>query len=362
MAEGDSEDQASKTEDPSQKKLEDALEKGQVVNSKEVNNFLMLLFLTIIIIFIIPYSFGRSAMALRFFIENAGNVPIDQGMVGVLLEKILVKFILILSPLFLVVVIVAFLSSYIQHGEFIFALDQIKPDLSRISIFSGFKRLFSIKSVVEFLKSFIKILLVGIFLYSVITSDVRELRQYQNLTIGAILNQLQIMVNNVMICATIIMVVIASADYFYQRFEHFNQLKMTKHELKEEYKELEGHPEIKRKIKTLRKEQSQRRIQQAVPKATVVITNPEHYAVALHYDSNTTKAPVLVAKGLDLIAQKIKEIADTHRIPIVENPPLARSIYKQVKIDEEIPIEHYEAVAKIISYVMSLQAKRKQNR
>ena len=131
---------------------------------------------------------------------------------------------------------------------------------------------------------------------------------------------------------------------------------------KEEYKQLEGHPEIKRKIRSLRKEQSQKRIQQTVPKATVIITNPEHYAVALHYDSAATKAPVLVAKGLDLMAQKIKEIADAHRIPIVENPPLARTIYKQVKINEEIPVEHYEAVAKIISYVMSLQAKRKQNK
>jgi flagellar biosynthetic protein FlhB len=359
MAEGEDQDKESKTEEPSQKKLEDALEKGQVVNSKEVNNFFILFFLTIFAIWVAPYTLHLSAKSLSFFIANAGNITVDQGMVGVLLTKVCGKFLIYLSPLFIIVVIAAIFSSYIQHGEFIFTLEQIQPQLSRISIISGFNRLFSTKSVVEFLKSLFKVMLVSLFLYLVITSDIRELALYQSLSIGGILEQLQAMINHIMICVCVIMAIIASVDFFYQRFEHYNSLKMTKHEQKEEYKQMEGSPEIKRKIKSLRREQAQKRIKQTVPKATVVITNPDHYAVAIQYEHKNMPIPVLVAKGVDQVAQKIKEIAEDHRIPIVENPPLARSIYKSVSINQEIQIEHYEAVAKIITYVMSLKEKRK---
>jgi flagellar biosynthetic protein FlhB len=355
MAEEDDKD--SKTEEPSQKKLEEALEKGQVVNSREVNNFLVLFFLTLIIIWVIPYTLGVSGMALKFFVENAGTIPLDQGMVGLVTKKLCNKFLIYLSPIFIMVVLAAILSSYIQHGEFIFTFEQLQPQLSRISPASGFKRLFSKKSLVEFLKNLAKISLVGSFVYFVINADIKQLGQYHTLTIGGILGQLQSMVNHVMICVSIIMAVIAIIDFSYQRFEHFSSLRMTKHEQKEEYKQMEGSPEIKQKLKSLRKEQAQRRIKETVPKATVVITNPEHYAIALQYEHNKMQAPIVVAKGLDLIAQKIKEIAKEYEIPIVENPPLARIIYKQVKINEEIPVEHYEAVAKIITYVMSLKQK-----
>jgi len=353
------EEQDSKTEEPSQKKLEDALEKGQVVNSREVNNFLALFFLTLIIIWVIPYTLGISTIALRFFIENAGTIEVDQGLIGIIMKKICAKFLIYLSPIFVMVVLVAVMSSYVQHGEFIFTFEQLQPQLSRISLVGGFKRLFSKKSIVEFLKSLVKIILVGSFVYIVITSDVKELRLYQDLSISGILAQLQNMVNHIMICVSIIMVVIAIVDFSYQRFEHFSSLKMTKHEQKEEYKQMEGSPEVKQKIKSIRKEQAQKRLKQTVPKATVVITNPEHYAIALQYEHTKMQAPILVAKGLDLIAQKIKEIAAENEIPIVENPPLARVIYKKVQIDEEIPVEHYEAVAKIITYVMSLKHKKK---
>jgi flagellar biosynthetic protein FlhB len=351
------EDKDSKTEEPSQKKLEEALEKGQVVNSREVNNFFILFFLTLIIIWVIPYTLGLSAMTLKFFIENAGTISVDQGMVGLVIKKLCNKLIIYLSPIFIIVILAALLSSYIQHGEFIFTFEQLQPQLSRISPASGLKRLFSKKSLVEFLKNLAKISLVGSFVYLVINSDIKQLSQYHNLTIGGILAQLQSMVNHVMICVSIIMAVIAIVDFAYQRFEHFSSLRMTKQEQKEEYKQMEGSPEIKQKLKSLRKEQAQRRIKETVPKATVVITNPEHYAVALQYEHTKTQAPIVVAKGLDLIAQKIKEIAKDHEVPIVENPPLARAIYKQVKINEEIPVEHYEAVAKIITYVMSLKQK-----
>jgi flagellar biosynthetic protein FlhB len=158
------------------------------------------------------------------------------------------------------------------------------------------------------------------------------------------------------------MAAIAAVDYSYQSYEHYKELKMTKQEVKDEYKQTEGNPEVKQKIRALRREQSQKRIKLTVPQATVVITNPEHYAIALKYEQMSLAAPVCVAKGLDLIAESIKEIATEHEIPIVENPPLARALYKDVKIDEEIPTEHFEEVAKIISYVMSLEEQAKEKK
>lgn len=359
MAEGEDQDEDSKTEDPSQKKLEEALQKGQVVNSKEVNSFLMLFFLTLVVIWVIPYTLGFSVSTLRYLIENSGTIPVDQGMMGIVIPKVFNKFLLYLSPIFSMVVVVALFSSYIQHGEFIFTGEQLIPKLSRISLVKGFQRLFSKKSFVEFLKSIFKVLLVGTFIYIIIAKDVKELSQYQNLSLGGILVQLKFMISHILICVCLLMSVIAAMDFFYQKYEHFSSLKMTRHEQKEEYKQMEGSPEIKQKLKALRREQAQKRIKQTVPKATVIITNPEHYAVALQYEQGAMVAPILVAKGLDLMAQKIKEIAEDHRIPIVENPPLARILYKEVKINEEIPVEHYKAVAKIISYVMAMKSKKK---
>jgi len=351
--EGEEEDKDAKTEEPSQKKLEEALEKGQVAYSKEITSFFVLFFLTLAVIWVIPHFLETSAISLRFLVENAGNISVDKGMLGLVLYKFLSKFLLLLLPIFTIVILAPIISSYIQHGEFIFTTEQLMPQLSRLSIIKGFKRLFSIKSFVEFVKSFFKVLLVSILVYFVIANDIKQFPQYQNLSIGGILNELRLVVNHILISVSIVVLIIAALDFFYQKYEHYTSLKMTKHEQKEEYKQTEGSPEIKRKIRQLRKEQAQKRIKQTVPKASVVITNPEHYAVALQYD-RTMKAPVLVAKGLDLIAQKIKEIADQHNVPIVENPPLARALYKDVKINDEIPVEHYEAVAKIISYVMAL--------
>jgi flagellar biosynthetic protein FlhB len=362
MAEGDDQDQSSKTEEPSQKKLDEAIEKGQVVNSKEVTTFIMFLLLTIIAIWVVPYTMSIIAVKLRFFIENSGRLPVDQGGVSILLIDIMKKTLLYISPIFFVTIISTFASSYMQHGEFIFTLEQIQPKLSKISVTKGFSRIFSIKNFVEFLKGIFKIILVGVFVYLVILSDVKEMNQYQELSIWGILYQLKIMIFDILILVTIIMAVIAAIDFAYQKYEHHTQLKMTKQEIKDEYKQTEGSPEIKQKLKTLRREQSQRRIKQTVPTATVVITNPEHYAVALKYEMNDITAPICVAKGLDLIAQKIKEIAKENKIPVVESPPLARALYKDVKIDEEIPVEHFEAVAKIISYVMSLEKQEKERR
>jgi flagellar biosynthetic protein FlhB len=355
MAENDTDSEDTKTEDPSQKKLDDAIKGGQVVNSKEVTSFLMLLSITVVIIWVMPYIVESMLYKLRSIVENAATTKIHPYGIGGALVDVVYKIVAYTSPIFLVVVTVAIFSSYIQQGEFVFSGKPIQPSLSKISIIKGFSRLFSTKNFVEFIKNLLKLMVVAIIVTVVIVNDIKELNQYQKLSVYGILMQLQYMAYHILIAMTLIMAVIAGADFAFQKYQHFMNLKMTKQEVKEEYKQLEGNPEIKRRVRSMRYEQSQKRIQQIIPKSTVIITNPEHYAIALEYDPETMPAPICVAKGTDLIAQKIKEIAKEHDVPIVESPPLARALYKDVDIDETIPVEHFEAVARVISYVMSLK-------
>lgn len=362
MADGSEEDQESKTEDPSQKKLDDALKKGQVVNSKEMTSFLLFTLLTITTVWVFPPTLKLISIKLRYLVENAGQIPVDQGTMYDILPFYMKKMLLYLSPIFAVTIVAAVFSSFAQSGTFVFSAESLKPDISKLSLIKGFKRIFSMKSFVEFLKGIFKIILIGTLVYLVILADVKELSQYQELSIGGIVDQMETMIFHILLFVTITMAAIAGVDFSFQKYEHFNKLKMTKQEVKEEYKQSEGNPEVKQKMRQLRRDQSKKRVAQAVPEATVIITNPEHYAIALKYIPKVTEAPVCVMKGLDLVAQKIKQIAQDHDIPIVESPPLARALYKDVNIDDQIPEQHYEAVAKILSYVMSLEEKRKQQK
>ncbi|NRB10050.1 MAG: flagellar biosynthesis protein FlhB [Rickettsiaceae bacterium] len=361
MAEGEDQDKETKTEEPTQKRLEESLKKGQVVNSKEVTSFFMFLFLTIVAMWAIPEIINLIGTQLHFFIENAGNIKFDAGTFENLCFCLLKNTLFYVSPILVIPYIAAIISSFLQHGDFIFSIEPIIPKLSKLSPIQGFKRIFSLKSVVEFLKGIFKITLIGVLLYLVIIADVKELTLYQELSIKGILQQLKEMISHILILVTMIMAIIAIADFSYQKYDHYTNLKMTRQEVKEEYKQTEGNPEVKQKIKKLRMEQLDKHIKKTVPQSTVVITNPTHYAIALKYDPNSNMvAPICTAKGLDFIAEAIKELAKEHGIPIVENPPLARELYKKVKVNDEIPVEHYEVVAKIISYVMSLNKEKKQ--
>ncbi|MFK8040278.1 MAG: flagellar biosynthesis protein FlhB [Rickettsiaceae bacterium] len=345
-------DKDSKTEEPTEKKIRDSIEKGQVANSREVNSFFMILALTLLILFIMPYTLRSTINSLGIFIANCGDIMIDKATTGLLFQNLLYKVLIYISPLFISVMIIALFSSYLQQGEFIFSSEPLKPDISKLSLIKGFKKLFSKKSLVEFIKSFLKILTVGICISIIIYNNIQEINQYPDYSVDALLFQMYSMTLKIMMCVCVILSIMAFFDFIYQKYEHIQSLKMTKQEVKDEYKQTEGDPEIKHKIKALRREQIKRNIATNVPKSTVVITNPEHYAVALKYEKGDS-VPVVVTKGLDLIAQSIKQLARDHDIPIVEDPPLAQMLYKTVEIDEMIKPEHYEAVAKIIGYVMS---------
>ena len=354
----DEEDKDAKTEEPSLRKMEEALEKGQVISSREVNNAFVLIVLTFMLAWVLPLIFNYSAIKLKLVIEHAGVINLDQGQTWNVIRSLVNNAMLALSPLFILVIAAVIFSAMVQQGQFTFSFDTIMPDLSRISIFSGFKKIFSMRSVVDFLKNLTKITLVGIFLYLIVQRDIQGLRSYQEMSIGLILAQFHNIVNNVMVCTAVTAIVLAVVDYSYQRFEYFKSLRMTRHELKEEHKQSDGDPLIKRRMREIRRDRAQKNLAQNVAQADVVITNPTHYSIAIKYDADSMPAPMIMAKGMDLMAMKIREIAEESEIPLVENAPLARALYK---VDEMqyIPPEHYEAVAKIIGYVYYLNEKKK---
>jgi flagellar biosynthetic protein FlhB len=359
MAGGSDEDESAKTEDPTPRKLEEARKRGQVVNSREVTNFLMILSLAFIIFWVFPYSSKNTLFLLKGFVENVHNIDISGSNFIQLLSHTINKVLLysILPLAFLV--IIAMISSFVQQeGQINLSFDPITPDLSKLSPLAGLKRMFSMKSLVEFIKGIIKISIVAVILYFAIMANTKHLLSYIHFSPMMIVEKIYSIINNLLLYVCMFLFVIAVIDYTYQRFEHMKSLRMTKQEIKEEYKDTEGSPEIKQKLRQLRAEKAKNRMVADVPKADVVVTNPTHYSIALKYDSDKMSAPKVVAKGQDNIALKIREIAKEHDIPLVENKPLARALFDNVDVGEEVPVEHYEAVAAVISYVYKLKGKK----
>jgi flagellar biosynthetic protein FlhB len=231
------------------------------------------------------------------------------------------------------------------------------PDLNKINPMTGFGRMFSLQSVVELLKSIAKLTVVGVICYIALKPHVIELESLPSMDLMAVLAFLHRILIRLVMAIVLAIVVIAAADWFYQRFSYMKKLRMTKQEIKDENKQTEGDPMVKSRLRALRIQRARNRMMAAIPKADVVVTNPTHYACALKYDADTMNAPTLVAKGQNLIALRIREIAQENDVPVVENPPLARALYASVDLDREIPPEHYKAVAEVISYVMRLKGK-----
>ncbi len=352
MSEG-SEDKESKTEQPTPKKLEQALEKGDIINSREVTNFIALVGLTIFSVLITPFFSIKIVENLKFLISNAGTFR--RGILIFIFSDVVLKTFLYCTPFFIMVMILPIISNFIQQGQIIFSSEKLSFDLSRLSILKGFQRIFSLKGLMELLKGVVKISIIGVIIYLVISSDIKQLKLYQDFYLGKIISQLHTIIIHIIFYVTLIVLIIAVIDYLYQRYEYFKSLRMTKEEIKDEYKQIEGHPEVKQRIRSLRMQQAQKRILKSVPTANVVITNPQHFAIALKYNMDTMNAPLVIAKGMDLIALKIRGLAEENNIPIVEDPPLAQALYKEGEIDKEIPFHHYEAVAKIISYIYSMK-------
>lgn len=357
MAEDD--DQESKTEQPTDKRLAEAREKGNVVQSQELKTWAMLMAGTVIVVLMAPSMARKLAYKLRTFMELPHTLPADSEALRRLLAEVSVEVGLLLAMPFALMIFVAVATGYFQHGM-IFSWDKVKPDLKKLNPLKGLQRYMSLQPWLELAKGVLKIMVVGGAIGFVVWPRHNELDLLVMMEIPAQLDYLRDVIAIVLYTVLIITGLIAAADYAYQRFDHTKRMRMTRQEVQDEHKQSEGDPHVKSRIRRLRVERSRQRMMQAVPTADVVITNPTHYAVALKYDMENMNAPTVVAKGVDHLAKRIRETAIENNVNIVENPPLARALYAAVDVDQEIPADHYKAVAEIIGYVMRLKGKLKQ--
>jgi flagellar biosynthetic protein FlhB len=347
-------DDASKTEEPTPKRLQTAREKGQVTVSQEVKNWAMLLGAAFGLAVLAPgIMHGVTATAFKF-VESPHAISLDVENMQEALSGLLLDIGWAVAPIVGLMVVLAIVANVGQVG-FLWAPTKIAPQLQKISLINGVQRLFSMRTVVEFLKGLAKLVAVGAVAFGLVFSAMNDIELISSFSLGQILDRIQLVAILLTAGTVAVMTVVAALDYAFQRRSFIKQMRMTKQEVRDEHKQAEGDPQIKARIRRLRMERAQKRMMAAVPEADVVITNPTHFAVALAYEMETMSAPRLVAKGADVLAQRIREIAEENEVPLVENPPLARALYASVELDQEIPPEHYQAVAQVIGYVMRLK-------
>jgi flagellar biosynthetic protein FlhB len=356
MAGDDSQDQSQKTEEPTQHRLEEARKKGQIVFSREFITFVMFTAFTISLLAIGDYIYNSIIRRLAVFISAPHQFMMDSGNIMIVSSDAVIDML----PVFLIpMLILAFsaIAAGLMQTRFNISGDPLKPKLERISLMKGFGRVFSRKSLVEFLKGIVKITVIGVVCYYVLKPYFSFIETLPEYSLREVTGSIETLVLKVMLWVCIISAFMGGLDYLYQRYEYMKNNRMSIKDIREEFKQQEGDPHIKGKLKAIRAERARKRMMAEVPKADVVITNPTHYAVALKYDGKKMRAPMLVAKGADKVAQRIREVAEEHKVPIMRNPPLTRALYEAVDLDEEIPLEHYKAVAEVISYVYKLKGK-----
>ncbi len=351
MADNDPE---SKTEEPTGKRLADARRKGQLPTSREVPTWIMLFGTSIMLIFLAPSVMSGISDAIFLFVEQPHSLLFSQQEFGATMTGLLMDILLIMAlPLFLFTLLAA--SGFIAQNGWLITVETMKPKLNKISPLSGAKKYITMKTYVDFIKDLLKLTVVAVIGIILIVPEFNRLDILPQLEIQDYLDEILILILRILAGVLAILFAIMVFDIFFQRMQHRKQLRMTKQEVKEEFKNQEGDPQVKSRLRQIRMERARRRMMQAVPDADVVITNPTHFACALSYKPETMDAPVMVAKGADLVAKRIRDIATEHEIPIVENPPLARVLFASCELDQTVPEEHYKAVAEVISYVWGLQ-------
>lgn len=351
----DGADDSQKTEAPSQRKLNQAHGKGQVAQSREINNWFGIGAALIVLVFFSGPVAHRIGVALMPYIERPYELSVD-GSAWVAIRGTLVEVggALLVPAVFMVIASIA--GALVQTG-LIFATDKLVPSLDHLSPIKGFSRIFSLRGIVEFGKNLAKLAVVLAVMAYLLRPELGRLSMLQSLAPMALLDEFRSLVIRLGLGVFSVLTLIAMLDYGYQRFSFLKSMRMSKQEVKEEHKQQEGDPMVRARLRQIRMDRARKRMMAAVPGASVVVTNPTHYAVALKYEMGVKGAPLVVAKGADLVALRIREVAKENNVPIVENPPLARALYGGVKVDQEIPPEHYKAVAEIIGYVFRLQGK-----
>ncbi|MGL4774125.1 MAG: fused FliR family export protein/FlhB family type III secretion system protein [Clostridium sp.] len=345
-----------KTEEATPKKKSEAKKKGQVPRSKEIGLALSMLACTFIVLVLSEFIVENLRDSMIFFLGDFSLTQVNDMTLGGITSTVLARMAMVIMPVVLPIMIIGIVASLLQTG-IMFTGEGLKPKFSKLNPISGFKNMFSKKSFVDLIKNLIVVTIIGFIGYKYITSNYSNIIQMGNLYLPSIGVEVKNLVIGIFTQISIVLVAIAAIDYIVQFKFHEKDLRMTKQEVKEEYKQMEGDPQIKGKIKQKQREMATGRMMQAVGDATVVITNPTHISVAIKYQEGEMQAPKIVAMGADHIALKIKEEAKKHEVPIIENKPLARLIFDKLKVDDEVPQDMYQAVAEILVIVFKMKKK-----
>ncbi|EOX5590620.1 flagellar biosynthesis protein FlhB [Campylobacter upsaliensis] len=345
-----------KTEEPTSKKIEDARQEGNVPKSQDAAAVVTLIVAITLLLFLLGFMGERVANLYRYYQSFIG-VKFDLRIIQVIMMKSIFEVLIILAPIVLSIMVAGIIGNVMQFG-FIFTTKPIMPNLSKINPLKGLKNLFSLKKLIESVKIILKVGVVFTIAFIVLLQFVKELPKVELYSLAA---QMVWLRDKALILAAIVIIaflIIAILDVFLVRFQYFQGLKMSKQEIKDEYKQMEGDPQVKGRIRRLQMEAARRRMVQDVAGADVVITNPTHYAVALRYDTTKENAPRVVAKGVDFLALRIKEMAYKHNVIVYENPPLARQLYKDCDLDQLIPRELFKAVSEVFKFVYQANKKK----
>ncbi|PTS81716.1 MULTISPECIES: flagellar biosynthesis protein FlhB [unclassified Caulobacter] len=345
-------DNDSKTEEPSAKKLDDAKKRGETAKSADIPQ-LASLAAAIAVVLLAGGWLSRNLMAaLEPFLAHAGQMDLSSGGAVVIARQAILAA---LPPLVLVMLTTALAggAAHVAQSGFIFSGEKIKPDFKKLDLIKGMGRLFGIDGLMQFAKSAVKFIVTGIIAWFVLKPHAGEVVNLVGMDPAAMIPESMKLAKKLLFAVLLLLTVTAGFDWFWQRQRFMQRMRMTLQEVKDEFKQSDGDPHIKAKRRQIQMQRSRQRMMQAVPKATVVVMNPTHYAVALKYEAGETPAPLCVAKGMDDLALKIRAVAEEHGVPVLEDPPLARALYAAVEIDEEIPAEHFEAVAKVIGFILN---------
>ena len=346
MAEQDGQE---KTEQPTSKRRREARERGSVLQSKEIATVVMLLGVFFMMRLLMPFIYRNVRAYLRFVLDGIGEEPASILSYS-LFASTVITFLKCSLPLLLSSMVLGILAYGIQT-RFNITFKALKPKFSKLNPLNGIKKMFSLKSVLELIKNLIKIALLGVLLYNLIKDDIVQVARMIDMPpLNAYVQLLQ-MAFQLVLKTCMAFTVIAFFDYLYQRWDYEKELKMTKQEVKDEYKQTEGNPEIKGRIRRIQRQMALSRMMQKVPEADVIVRNPTHFAVALKYDPDKYGAPVVLAKGQDELALRIVRVGEEHGVYVIENRPLARALYASCELDREIPAEFYGAVAEILVYI-----------
>ncbi|WP_100404470.1 flagellar biosynthesis protein FlhB [Bacillus solitudinis] len=347
-----------KTEKASPKKRQDSRNKGQVPKSNDINTALILL-----IVFLFLWLFGGAILGttmtdiLKHVFQSYLLLEVTEQNFEMIFYDLIMQAATVLLPVLLMALIAGVFSSYIQVGA-LFTTEPLKMSLSKINPLKGLKRLFSMRAIVDLLKSLLKITLVGTLVFVILWFNLEDVMLLSQKTVEDGFHVIAQLTALLGVAVAVLLLFLAIPDYLYQKYDHEKQIRMSKKDIKDEHKNMDGDPKIKSKRRQKQMEMAMSRMMQEVPKADVVITNPTHFAVALRYDEENADAPIVVAKGVDFVAQKIKGLAAKHDVVTVENKPLARALYAQTDIGQQVPEDLFKAVAEVLAFVYRLKNKQ----